>query len=116
MGANHVLVDGRRHAHGCSHGGHGRHVDHVGSVNGLWRWWRRLFGGVKIISVILQLFLGHQRLTILLGLMDTTVPDMGLESTVKEPEIENKETYWARLSEREKALLQYGQGYGRSCV
>lgn len=25
-------------------------------------------------------------------------------------------TYWARLSEREKALLHSGQTYGRSCV
>jgi len=38
--ANHILVDSRRHAHGCSHGRHGRHVHHVGSVNGLRRWWR----------------------------------------------------------------------------
>jgi len=68
------------------------------------------------MSVILQLLLRYQRLTILLGLMDTTVPNIGLESTVKGPDMENKGTYWARLSEREKALLQYGQGYGRSCV
>ena len=72
---------------------------------------------MEIIVLALKIFLieAAKRLAILAGLMGATMPVD--QQSVWWSEIEGgTATYWARLSERENALLQRGQTYGRSCV
>jgi hypothetical protein len=64
----------RGHTHGCRHRGHRGHLDH--SVRDVvCRRRRVLTSGFKLISIILQvIIIGNRSLTVLLGLVDATVP------------------------------------------
>lgn len=77
---------------------------------------RVLLEGVELVILTLELILVEvaQRLAIRTGLVCAAMSGSNVSVVQTWPTA--GVAYWARLSEREKALLHSGQTYGRSCV
>ena len=105
-------------SHSCSRHAHGRHVRHCALHVIAMVWWRRgiLIENSEFVLLSLKIFVTIvANLTIRTGLVRATMSEMYV-SLGRNYRSFALGTYWARLSDREKALLQLGHTYGRSCV
>lgn len=119
-GWSHGVTDshpGRWHAHrGCCHVSHrtvrhgALHVAIVVVV--IRRWWRLLVEDTEFVLFSLEILIAIvAQFAVCTRLMSTSMPRIGVSWFVR---FGGVATYWARLSDRENALLQWGQTYGRS--